>query len=34
MHDVSARAVIERMEAMLVGRAADGRVIEAAVSAR
>jgi len=26
--------VIERMEAMLVGRAADGRVIEAAVSAR
>jgi heptosyltransferase-1 len=34
MHDVSARAVIERMEAMLVGRAADGRVIEAAVPAR
>jgi hypothetical protein len=30
MDDVSARAVIERMEAMLGARAADTRVIEAA----
>jgi hypothetical protein len=34
MHDVSARAVIERMEATLGARAAEARVIEAAVPAR
>jgi hypothetical protein len=34
MHDVSARAVIERMEAMVGGHAAVARMIEAAASAR
>jgi 3-deoxy-D-manno-octulosonic-acid transferase/heptosyltransferase-1 len=34
MHDVSARAVIERMEATLGARATDTRVIEAAASSR
>jgi 3-deoxy-D-manno-octulosonic-acid transferase/heptosyltransferase-1 len=34
MHDVSARAVIERMEATLGERATDTRVIEAAASSR
>src|SRR5262249_44626486 len=34
MHDVSARAVIERMEAMVGGYPAVARMIEAAASAR
>jgi hypothetical protein len=34
MHDVSARAVIERMEGMLGGRAAEARIIEAVAPAR
>jgi hypothetical protein len=34
MHDVSARAVIERMEAVLGGHASNARVIEASAPAR